>query len=169
MSETNSIFGGLSLSLCVYSVKISVKDLNYIELGEKFEPNEKIVAINSNFIHKTYNGFEEFINKPKKITCYKKKLMAMPGYKERKKVGDGTCFSSCLELVILVDEKPFKTRYFPKSGYLQVFGVTEKKYQSGEDVAECFLNYLRNQICFEDVKIISTNLSLVNYKFDVLL
>ena len=169
MDGTNSIFGGLSLSLCVYSVKISVKDLNYIELGEKFTPNEKIVAINSNFIHKAYNGFEEFISKPKKITCYKKKLMAIPGYKERKKIGDGTCFSSCLDFVILVDKKPYKMRYFPKSGDLQVFGVTDEKYRSGELVVECFVEYLGIQLDIDNIEIISTDLSLVNYKFVVLL
>ena len=54
MSETNSIFKGLSLSLCTYTAKISIKDYNYIKLGEILEPNEKIVAINSNFIHKAY-------------------------------------------------------------------------------------------------------------------
>jgi hypothetical protein len=168
MDGTNSIFGGLTLSLCVYSAKISVKDLNYIELGEKFTPNEKIVAINSNFIHNAYNGFEEFISKPKKITYYKKKLMATAGYKERKKVGDGTCFGSCLEFIIFID-KPYKTRYFPKSGDLQVFGVTDEKYRSGEIVADCFINYLKKSLNLDSIEIISTYLSLVNYKFDVLL
>ena len=128
MSEKNTILSGLSLSLCVYSVKISVKDLNYKDLGEQLEPTKNILAINSNFVHKAYDGFESFINRPKKLTPSKKKLLATHDYKERKKIGDGTCFQSCLEFIVLIDEKTYKMRYFPRSGDLQVFGVTDENF-----------------------------------------
>ncbi|CAJ0849560.1 8820_t:CDS:2, partial [Entrophospora sp. SA101] len=96
------IHGNLTLALCVYSIKLSVKDLDYKTLGEQLDPNKDIVAINSNFIHKTYEGFENFITQSKKLTAKKKKLMTIPTFKEQKKVD------------------------------LQVFGVIDEDYQSGE-------------------------------------
>lgn len=98
----NTIFSGLSLSLCVYSAKISVKDLDYITIGGLLEPNQEIVSINSNFIHKAYLGFDGYIARPKNPSPSKKKMMTTPGYRERKKVGDGTCFQSCLDFTILI-------------------------------------------------------------------
>lgn len=179
----NTRFSKLSLSLCVYSAKINVKDLNYITIGELLEPNHEIVSINSNFIHKAYPGFERYIARPKNLSPYKKKLMATPGYRERKKVGDGTCFHSCLDFNILIGDhlidsrifshpKNYRMRYFPKSGDLQVFGVIDENYRSGELVVQSFINYLINSSglpLFSSVEVVSTNLSLLNYKFDVLL
>ena len=103
MSE-NTRFSRLYLTLCVYSAKINVKDLNYITIGELLEPNDVIVSINSNFVHKAYPGFEKYIAKPKNVSPSKKKMMATPGYRERKKVGDGTCFQSCLDFSILIGD-----------------------------------------------------------------
>ncbi|CAH1766540.1 4792_t:CDS:1, partial [Entrophospora sp. SA101] len=74
-----------NLTLCVYSVKLSMKDLDHKTLGEQLEPNKDIVAINSNFIHKTDEGFENFIAQPKKLTAKKKKLMKLHTFKEHKK------------------------------------------------------------------------------------
>nr|CAG8660291.1 13455_t:CDS:2 [Entrophospora candida] len=112
MCENNK-FSNLTLALCVYSAKLSVKDLDYKTLGEQLEPNKDVVAINSNFIHKTYEGFENFIAQPKKLTAKKKKLMAMPLFKEQ------------------------------KNGDLQVFGVIDEDYQFGELAVQTFINYLK--------------------------
>jgi len=178
MSE-NNIFSKLSLSLCVYSAKISVKDLDYITIGELLEPNHEIVSINSNFIHKAFPGFEAYITRLKEVSPYKKKLMAIPGYKEQKKVGDGTCFQSCLDFYVLYDPKIlgyptiYRMRYFPKSGDLQVFGVKDENYQTGELVVQKFINYLMTNssgvLTFSSVEVVSTSLTLLNYKFAVLL
>jgi len=172
MSE-NTRFSGLTLTLCVYSAKINVKDLDYITIGKLLEPNDEIVSINSNFIHKAYPGFENYIAGPKKISPYKKKLMATPGYKERKKVGDGTCFQSCLDFSILVGDHKYRLRYFPKSGDLQVFGVKDENYRSGELVVQKFINYLifnsSGVPTFSSVEVVNTSLSLLNYRFEVLL
>jgi hypothetical protein len=180
-------FSKLSLSLCVYSAKISVKDLDYITIGELLEPNHEIVSINSNFVHKAYPGFEGYISRPKKVSPSKKKMMATHGYKERKKVGDGTCFQSCLDFNILIRDggptataKAYRMRYFPKSGDIQVFGVKDENYQSGELVVQRFIIYLMCQDTnsainssgdpvFSYVEVVSTSLSLLNYKFEVLL
>ncbi|CAJ0898247.1 5063_t:CDS:10 [Entrophospora sp. SA101] len=168
----DQIHSNLTLALCVYSVKLSVKDLDYKPLGEQLEPNKDIVAINSNFIHKAYEGFDEFIARPKKLTAKQKKLKTMPLFKERKKVGDGTCFQSCLDIVILIDSKHYKMRYFPKSGDLQVFGVVDKDYRSGELAIQTFIMYLKESnglTMFETVEIIKSSLSLLNFKYHMLL
>ena len=167
----NIKFSDLTLSLCVYSVKLSIKDLDYKTLGEQLEPNKDIVAINSNFIHKAYDGFENFIAQPKKLTAHKKKLMTTPLFKERKKVGDGTCFQSCLDFVILIDTKNYKMRYFPKSGDIQVFGVIDEDYRSGELAIQTFVNYLKesNGLSeFETVEIVKSNPSLLNFKYHMI-
>ena len=167
----NISFSDLTLSLCVYSVKLSVKDLDYKILGEQLEPNKDIVAINSNFIHKAFDGFDDFIIHPK-LPTKQKKLMTMHIYHERKKVGDGTCFQSCLNIVILIDSKNYKMRYFPRSGDLQVFGVIDNDYQSGKLAVQTFVNYLKESNGITDfgtVEIINTNLSLLNFKYHMIL
>lgn len=160
----------LSLSLCVYSAKIDVKDLNYIDLGKRLNPSGYVLAINSNFIHKSQEGFEELIAKPKKVSPRLMKLRLTPGFKERKMVGDGTCFQSCLDFIILIDVIYFKMRYFPKSGDIQVFGVKES-FHSGEIAVERFINFLKNSGLqeFDSVEIVSNKFSLLNYKFNVIL
>ncbi|CAH1768053.1 12654_t:CDS:2, partial [Entrophospora sp. SA101] len=117
-----------------YQIHRCVKDLNYKDLGEQLNPTKNILAINSNFVHKAYDGFEEFINRPKKLTPSKKKLIATPGYKEQKKFGDD----------------------------LQVFGVIDEKFHSGEIAVDGLSE-------FESVSVVSYNLSLLNYKFNVIL
>src|SRR4051812_12916039 len=112
----NCKLSDLSLSLCVYSVKINVKDLNYIDLGKRLNPSGYVLTINSNFIYKSQEGFEELIVRPKKISPRLMKLRSSPDFKERKMVGDGTCFQSCLDFIILIDKINYKMRYFPKSG-----------------------------------------------------
>ncbi|CAJ0831368.1 3745_t:CDS:1, partial [Entrophospora sp. SA101] len=57
---------------------------------------------------------------------------------EHKKVGDGTCFQSCLDFIRML--------YFPKSGDLQVFGVIDEDYRSGEIAVQTFNNHLKEFI-----------------------
>jgi len=165
----NTRFSRLYLTLCVYSAKINVKDLNYITIGELLDPTDEIVSINSNFVHKVFTGFEAYIAKLKEVSPSKKKMMAIPGYKERKKVGDGTCFQSCLDFNVLYDPRIFRMRYFPKSGDLQVFGVKDENFQAGEVVVYKFINYLNSSgvPTFSSVDVVSTSLTLLNYKFAV--
>ncbi|CAJ0822959.1 7802_t:CDS:2 [Entrophospora sp. SA101] len=88
-----------NLTLCVYSVKLSMKDLDHKTLGEQLEPNKDIVAINSNFIHRTDEGFENFIAQPKKLTAKKKKLMKLHTFKEHKKESNGLAEFETVEIV----------------------------------------------------------------------
>ncbi|CAJ0872938.1 3386_t:CDS:2, partial [Entrophospora sp. SA101] len=94
----NIKFSNLTLSLCIYSVKLSMKDLDYKTLGEQLEPNKDIIAINSNFIHKTYED-----------------------------------------------------------------------YQSGELSVQTFITYLKESNGLESVEIIKSSLSLLNFKYHMIL
>ncbi|PKY60244.1 hypothetical protein RhiirA4_483740 [Rhizophagus irregularis] len=55
----------LVLSLNVTELKINISGLDYIELGGRLEPTKDVIAINSNFTHKAFEGYEQFLTKPK--------------------------------------------------------------------------------------------------------
>src|ERR1041384_1509254 len=124
--EMDVLCSELIPSLIVTEYRINVTDLDYIELGKRLEPTKNVVAINSNFTHKVFDGYDQFISKPKvkrikKIDGFKK---ASSG-KGRIRSGDHTTFNACIEFTIIVDdEKNTKvTRYFPRSGAIQIFNA----------------------------------------------
>jgi len=55
----------LTPSLIVTEYRINVTDLDYIELGKRLEPTKNVIAINSNFTHKAFDSYDQFISKPK--------------------------------------------------------------------------------------------------------
>src|SRR2546426_7292271 len=63
--EMNVLCSELIPSLIVTKYRINVTNLDYIELGKRLEPTKNMVAINSNFIHKALDGYDQFISKPK--------------------------------------------------------------------------------------------------------
>ena len=75
-------------------------------------------------------------------------------------------------IIVIIDPKHYRMRYFPKSGDLQVFGVVDKNYRSGELVVQTFINYLKESSGlteFESIEVVSTKLSLLNFKFYIIL
>ncbi|PKC13739.1 hypothetical protein RhiirA5_372007, partial [Rhizophagus irregularis] len=58
-------FSELTPSLTVTEFKINVEGLDYAMLGNKLEPTKDVIAINSNFIHKAFEGYEQYLSKPK--------------------------------------------------------------------------------------------------------
>ena len=59
-----SIFSELTSTLKVTEYKINVVNLDCIKLGKLLEPTENIIAINSNYIHKCFVGYDQFLSKP---------------------------------------------------------------------------------------------------------
>src|SRR5271170_6801004 len=51
----------LTPSLSVTELQINVSNLDYIELGEKLQPTKNVVTINSNFVHKVFTSYEQFL------------------------------------------------------------------------------------------------------------
>ena len=71
-------FSALIPSLSVIELKINIRDLDYIQLGEKFQPTTEVVAINSCFHHITLEGYEKFLSKPKISQRRKKSVETSP-------------------------------------------------------------------------------------------
>jgi hypothetical protein len=103
-------------------LKINVENLDYIGLGEKFEPTKGVVAINSNFVHKAFDGYDHFLSKPK--SKKRRRGGASDNSLNRHKhYGDGSTFNACIEFSIIIDESGNTNviRYFSRSGSIQVF------------------------------------------------
>jgi hypothetical protein len=112
----------LTPSLTVTELKINVGNLDYIKLGERFEPTKDVITINSNFIHKAFNGYKHFLSKPKGEKC-RRGGASDNSLKRHKHHGDGNTFNACIEFSIIIDESGNTNviRYFPRSGSIQVF------------------------------------------------
>src|SRR2546430_9939044 len=112
--------------LIIIEYRINVTDLDYIELGKRLESTKNVVAINSNFTHKAFDGYDQFISKPKV-----KRTKKVDGPKKastgrcRTRPGDHTTFNACIEFTIIVDdeENTKVARYFPRSGAIQIFSA----------------------------------------------
>ena len=151
----------LTPSLTVNKIFIDIKNLNYKELCECFEPSGNIVAINNNFFHKSLEGYESYITKPKSKKT-KRKSVAI-----KKVVGDGSTFNSSIEFMVSIDDHIRLLRYYPRSGQVQIIGC-----QYSQELIDKFIDYLRNSgvKMFSSVKFESGPHSLLqNYKFAILL
>jgi hypothetical protein len=115
-------FSELTPFLTITELKINVGNLNYIELGEKFEPTKDVVAINSNFVHKAFDGYDHFLSKPKSEKR-RRGGVSNNSLNRRKHYGDDSTFNAYIEFSIIIDESGNTNviRYFPRSGSIQVF------------------------------------------------
>jgi hypothetical protein len=125
-------FSELIPSLIITKLKINVGNLNYIELGEKFEPTKNVVAINSNFVHKAFDGYDHFLSKPKSEK-HRRGSASDNSLNKYKHYGDGSTFNACIEFSIIIDESGNTNviRYFPRSGsILEMRSVIRKSRSS---------------------------------------
>jgi hypothetical protein len=115
-------FSELTPSLTVTELKINVGNLDFIELGERFEPTKDVIAINSNFVHKAFDGYEHFLSKPKGEKR-RRGGASDNSLNRRKHHGDGSTFNACIEFTVIIDDSGNTNviRYFPRSGSIQVF------------------------------------------------
>ncbi len=154
-------FSPLTSTLKVTAYKINIIDLDFIKLGELLEPAGNVIAINSNYIHKCLNGYEQFLAKPKSVESKTKR----GGLR-----GDRSTFNACIEFTIIstLPEKDasntFIIRYFPNSGSIQLF--------THYNIINTFLHYLQN--CklpeFASVDLVDNpKIVLNNYKFNLIL
>ena len=150
----------LTPSLTVNKIFINVKDIDYCELCENFEPSNDIVTINSNFSHKALEGYEKYITKPKSEKIGVKKIIL------KKVIGDGSTFNSTIEFILLFNDSAKLLRYYPRSGQVQIIGC---RYE--QELVDKFIKYLQNSgnEIFSTVKIESGPQSLLqNFKFEIL-
>src|SRR6266511_3714244 len=104
--EMDILCSELTPSLIVTEYRINVTDLDYIELGKRLEPTKNVVAINSNFIHKALDGYDQFISKPKVKRTKKvdgpEKAFTGRG---RMRSDNHTTFNACIKFTIVDDEE----------------------------------------------------------------
>lgn len=153
-----TIFSELTSTLRVTEYKINVIDLDCIKLGKSFEPTKDIIAINSNYIHKCFHGYDQFLSKPKPKSTSKSKVGGLRG--------DRSTFNSCIEFTLILNTCDGKTtviRYFPKSGRIQLF--------TDINIINIFLQYLNE--CglseFTSVELVNKTILLNNFKFSIIL
>ncbi|PKK62070.1 hypothetical protein RhiirC2_790914 [Rhizophagus irregularis] len=152
-------FSELTLSLTVTEFKINIEGLDYAMLGNKLEPTKDVIAINSNFIHKAFEGYEQYLSKLKGKRRCKRSTLDNP-LNRRWRTGDGSTFNACIEFVIISADSVHTICYFPSSGSIQVF-------RSFDPIA-IFLRYLSECSLpeFSSVELVDENKALLrNYKF----
>ena len=161
--EPTSCVSDLTPSLRVTELKINVTNLDYAELGKRLEPTKDVIAINSNFVHKAFDGYDQFLAKPKGEKRCRRSTPDNP-LRRRKRAGDGSTFNACIEFAIIVDdtENSKVVHYFPRSGSIQVFRSLEP--------VDIFLRYLSE--CqlpeFASVELVGGSRPLlINYKFEI--
>jgi hypothetical protein len=115
-------FSELIPFLTVTEFKINVGNLNYIKLGERFEPTKDVVTINSNFVYKAFDGYDYFLSKLKSEKCHKGGI-SDNSLNRHKHYSDGSMFNTCIEFSIIIDGSRNTNiiRYFSRSGNIQVF------------------------------------------------
>src|SRR5438128_431467 len=84
----------------------------------------------ANFFHKSLEGYESYITKPKSEKT-KRKSVAI-----KKVVGDGFTFNSSIEFMVSIDDHIRLLRYYPRSGQVQIIGC-----QYSQELIDKFINY----------------------------
>jgi hypothetical protein len=161
----DTIVSELIPSLNVSEFRINIRDLDYKELGVKLQPTKEVVAINSNFIHKAFDGYDQFISKPKVKRTKKidSPVKASSG-RDKTRPGDHTTFNACIEFTVIVDNKENVriARYFPRSGTIQLFSDESAKFVIIKYLSECNLSE------FESVALVGDSKTLLqNFRFSI--
>ncbi|CAG8450892.1 15413_t:CDS:2 [Rhizophagus irregularis] len=58
-------FSELTSPLIITEFKINIEGLDYIKLDNRLKPTKKVITINSNFIHKAFEGYKQYLSKSK--------------------------------------------------------------------------------------------------------
>lgn len=116
------------------------------------EPNVHVVALNSNFGHKTYEGYT-LLNKDPKLEhniAKKKKKKSVGNKQQRCKQGDGSSFNSATEanirLVVNGKAKIYHLKMFIATGSTQVAGCRNPDMSDAYEVLRIWKNYLNDQL-----------------------
>lgn len=100
----------------------------------RLEPSGNVVAFNCNYGHKSLPGFEKYL----KLHPRRRKQQKRP----RKLQGDGTCFSSAFEPVVISPSKPFFMKCFTSTGETQIPGCLVPDLSDGLAVLATWVDYL---------------------------
>lgn len=137
------VFTPLQLFVCTYTAKIGNLKMNFVEMFHQIVPTGVVKALNCNHGHKCQPGFEKFLKLKRKPDP--------PHVKPRKLQGDGTCFNSAVEAIIILDpavrgyseqQKFYPIKCFASTGSLQVTGIIQSDLADGGIVVRAWVDYL---------------------------
>lgn len=170
----------LTLFVCTYVAKLGNLHLNVVDLTAEIcvNPHGALVAINSNYGHACQPQYAHLLKKPHPPL---RRLALQRGH-VRKVQGDGTCFNSAIEPILVIEhpgissEKVYKLKCFPSTGETQVPGVICPDLSDGQVVLRAFVKYL-NELEVGDlnadgtrksIEILTEQPKMLNYKFRVI-
>lgn len=181
-------FTQLIMFVCTYEAQLSNINRTHEELTGTLEPRGAVVAIRSNYGHKVAPGFERLIKKPKQQERQALETSVHVIRRRRKLQGNGTCFNSALEPVLvpefsadmpervraIITQKPDKeyaVKSFPTTGKTQVPGVLSPTLEDGAYIARLWAKYLTESGVGINpelpIEVISENAIMQNYKFQL--
>lgn len=184
LAPRNPPFTPMNMFVCTYEVRLGGMNFPFETFVERVQPREPVVALNSNFGHKALPGHEHHLKAPKEAEEAKDPAPAArrPGRppqagaerRPRRKVqGDGTCFNSTVEPVVVHPdylgprgEKVYKVKCFPTTGCTQIPGVRCADYADGMAVAHAWVQYVNEELRPEiAVTIESSRAIMLNFNF----
>ena len=167
------------LFVCTYEAELSNLATPHTALIRQLEPRGAVKALNCNFGHKAQPGFERFLKspppRPEGGWALRPGVEAAVGgddppphqlapalVKQRKLQGDGTCFNSAIEAIIIPGpndatpaavrhvldthpEKHYAVKSFPTTGKTQVPGVLDPDLADGAYIARLWARYLTEE------------------------
>lgn len=92
-------FTHLTPTLNVAEHIINITDLDCAKLSEQLQPTREVLAINSNYTHKTLHGYEYLITK-----SIGKNRQPAKTKRGGCRAGDRTVFNACIEFTVIADE-----------------------------------------------------------------
>ena len=171
-------FTRLKMFVCTYEAQLHGIDISHAKLIKMLQPKGAIKVLNCNYGHMCQPGYEEFLkhkppHKPQKRLQRRPKTPPGGGKvlrpattRKRKLQGDGTCFNSAIEVIIVLDpaakeghygipippivremlatrpNKHYNVKTFPTTGKTQVPGVILPGHEDGAYVARVLAKYL---------------------------
>jgi len=165
------------LFVCTYEAELSNLATPHAALIRRLEPRGAVKALNCNFGHKAQPGYERFLKSPPPRPEGGWALrpgveaagddppphqLAPAMVKQRKLQGDGTCFNSAIEAIIIPGpddaipaavrqvlathaEKHYAVKSFPTTGKTQVPGVLDAGLADGAYISRLWAQYLTEE------------------------
>jgi len=170
--DSSSLFSLPTSTTVTLSGKIDNLIFMEEELIKILEPTENIVAIKCNFGEKYFQGYHE-IQKIKVSNRGRKKHIKIK--RPRKKQGSGKHFNSQIsfiikrnsdEILLNPQPKPFKFKLF-RTGGIQLPGATLDILPDIVSKTDFIVQLLKSSLNNPEIKLVSLNPFMKNYKFTV--
>lgn len=178
--------------VCTFEAELDNICRTHEDLIRVLEPAGAVKAINCNYGHKAQPGFERFLKLPAPLPAPEPARdgeLAPANVRQRKLQGDGTCFNSAIEAIIIPGpgddpppvvqqllaanpDKHYAVKSFPTTGKTQVPGVLSLGLEDGGYVARLWAQYLSaagvGARPAEDIRVVAVRPIMQNFKFHLM-